>query len=146
LVAPWMVAGGASLMETDEVVARVEVPTFTRAGQEALVEMLRRQQVERLVAADYELYGAIEVLAPEIDVVHGWGVVSQLRGEAAGPLLRRAAQTESHFLTVKASAPMIYNLKPRTLQRAASGAGVRLEEVDRLADGAAQLYRVQWAP
>jgi hypothetical protein len=146
LVTPWMVSGGTGLVATDAVVERIEVPTFTRAGQEALVDMLRRRQVERLVAADYELYGAIEVLAPEIEVVHGWGAVSHLRGEAAVPLLRRAAQTDAHVLALSASAPMIYNLKPRALQRAASGAGVLLEEVDSLANGSAQLYRVQWAP
>ena len=144
LAAPWMASGVASLLATDSVVERIEVPTFTQSGQQALVEMLRRQQVERLIASDYEFYGAVEVLAPEIEVVHGWGAVSHLRGDAAGPLLRRAAETDSHLLAVKASAPMIYNMYPAhsDVVAAANSVGLTVTMAGRLDDKRGVLYRI----
>ena len=72
--------------------------------------MLREHGVERVVACDYELTGVLEVLAPDIHVVHGWGAASQRRSDVLPSLIRRASG--GHFLVLDASAPMIYNQTP----------------------------------
>jgi hypothetical protein len=143
---PWMGTGAATLAHTDAVVQSIPVPTFTEAGQRELVDMLRRNEVRTLVAADYELYGVLELLAPDIRVEHAWGVVAR-EGRAATPqLLRHAA--DGHLLVVRASAPMVYNLRAdaKRLQAAAAEAQVVLDPVDRLSDDRAVLYRVSAAP
>ncbi len=142
LALPWMLAGGSTLARTDAVVNRVSAPTFTASGQESLVALIRRNDVRRLVAADYELYGVLELRAPEVLVEHGWAAFAHARGAAAAPLLAHAAG--GHLLVVQASAPMVYNLRasPRRLDEAAGEAGVTLTEVDRLPGGGAVLYAV----
>lgn len=146
LAVPWLVSGALTLKRTDAVVEQVPVPTFTESGQRALVELVRRNGVARLVAADYELYGVLELRAPEVHVEHGWSAFAHLRGDAAPPLLAHAAG--DHLLVLEASAPMIYNLRasPRRLQEAAGEAGVVLTEVDRLPGGEAVLYAVSAGP
>ncbi len=144
LASPLLLAGATQLARTDAVVATGTSPSFTEAGQAALVGLLRAEGVASLVAADYELYGMLEARAPEIAVTHAWGAVA--RG-ARGPDVLRAA-VGGHFLAVRASAPMVYNWSPdaRKVAKAAAEAGVRATPVATLGEGDdawATLYRVE---
>lgn len=152
---PWVAAalalslaadGAWQLARTDATVATIRVPTFTRDGQAALRRMLEDAGVRRLAVCDYESYGLLEVIAPEVEAVHGWGAASRRRGGVLPALLELARG--GHFLVVRASAPMIYNLAPDppTLARAAAALGLRVREAGRLPDGAAVLYAVEAAP
>ena len=143
LALPWMVAGTQLSLRTDRVLAQVQTPTFTESGQAALIDMLREHRVQKLVASDYELYGMIEIRAPDITVIHGWGATSHQRGEVLPALLRLAEG--GHFLVVQASAPMVYNLRPsrgQLISRAQED-GLLVEEVAHLPERAAVLYRVE---
>lgn len=146
LALPWVVAGVQDAVHTDAVLAQIETPTFTERGQRALVELLRAEGVERLVASDYELYGMIEIRAPEIAVTHGWGATSHQRAAVLPALLEQAAG--GHLLVVKASAPMVYNLRPSRPQlvSAAQALGLEIERAAELPGGAAVLYRVVRSP
>lgn len=143
-VLPMLVVGARSLSRTDAVLATVRSPSFTESGQADLVRLLREHHVERLVASDYELYGMLEVRAPEIAVTHTWGAVA--RG-AKGPEVLRLAEG-GWYLAVRASAPMVYNWSPdaRKVAKAAEEAGVRATAVGSVErEGAtwATLYRVE---
>lgn len=143
---PWLLAGTATLWRTDGVVARIPVPTFTRAGQAALVALVEGAGTERLVVADYETYGVFETLAPQVRVEHLWPLVARERGAATGPVLRHAAG--AHLLVPRASAPMVYNLRTGAadLEEAAAAEGLVLDPVGALPDGAATLYAVRPRP
>ena len=132
LIGPAVVSSAAQLGRTDSLVRAAQAHTFTAGGQAALAELLREHGVTRLVVTDYELYGALEQLVPEIEVVHGWGAVSRKDRSKEG---LRAASAGGHYLSVTASQPMIYNWQVHDI-------GVR---VGGLSDGIttwAELYRV----
>lgn len=143
LALPWALAGAAALLRTDGVVATIPVPTFTTSGQAALAALLEEEEVSRLVVADYESYGLLEVIRPEARVVHGWGAVASERGEALPQLL--ALAEGGHFLTVQASAKMVYNLRPSTtrLQTLAREQGLEVRVVGALEGEEAVLYEVR---
>ena len=148
LALPWMLAGSRDALSTDAVLSTIAVPTFTAAGQQALVELLRAHHVQHLTACDYELYGLIELIAPDIEVTHAWGAASREHGAILPDLLRRAAGASAeggHLIVLQPSAPMIYNLRPSGGQLKALGAelGLEVEEVGRLPEKAAVLYRVR---
>jgi hypothetical protein len=156
-VSPFVLAGALHLADTDRVVNTIRTPTFTEAGQASLVGLLRAQGVTRLVVCDYELYGMLEARAPEVAVTHVWGARSV--GAADPAAILRLAATEGAstsagggwFLSVRASAPMIYNWSPdeRKVAAAAATAGVVATPVARLEEGGtaqATLYRVDPAP
>lgn len=130
LVLPNIASGILHLRATDAIVEQIPVPTFTAAGQAALVEMLRRNGVEDLVVADYESYGMLEVLAPEIRVTHAWGAMAI---HHSGKEILRYARGR-YLLSVQASMPMIYNWdpEPEALKSTATAAGVTVEAVDSL--------------
>jgi hypothetical protein len=123
LVLPHVAAGVHHLRETDPVIASIRASTFTERGQAAIVRALRDAGVQRVVTSDYELYGMLEARAPELDVVHTWGAVA--RGANGADVLRFAKG--AHYLSVRASAPMVYNWSPDAAKvaRAAAAAGVR---------------------
>lgn len=141
LALPWLIVGIQDARRTDDALSTVPVVTFTEPGQQALLELLRRHDVARLGACDYELYGVLETRAPDIEVVHGWGAASRVRGEALPGLLEQVAG--GHYLVLDASAPMIYNLRPSSgaLSDAAAAVGLQVEEVGRI-EGAV-LYSVR---
>lgn len=122
LVAPAMLTGVEQLRMTDTVVRTSRVPLFTEAGQQALVEMLRRNGVRALLTTDYEVYGVLEARAPEIAVLHGWPAVAAGRKDPAAWLALGRP-----WLTLRAGAPYIYNLRPRPVPGA--------RRADALADG-----------
>ena len=143
LALPWMVDGARTLWRTDPLIERIEVPTFTRSGQAALLRLVRDAGVERLVVADYETYGVFETLAPELQVEHAWPLVAREHKAATPAVLRHAAG--AHLLLPQASAPMVYNLRTNAaaLGEAAAAEGLVLREVGRLPDGQAALYAVE---
>ena len=151
LVSPFAVAGVGSLAATDTVLAELSAHVFTTAGQQQLVDMLRQQRVTRLWTSDYDLYGVFEVLAPDIQARHAWGAVSHARRrDALVPLILDAA-VGGHWLVVRPSAPMIYNLHPAAeeISAAAARRSLAAREVARLEDAAgpwAWLMEVERAP
>ncbi len=106
LVLPLVLTGARDLLRTDAVVRSITVPTFTEAGQAALAAMIIDNGVERLVVADYESYGMLELRVPQVAVEHAWPAVALTRRAALPALLRRAEG--AHLLVVQASAPMVY--------------------------------------
>ena len=133
LVAPALAAGVEQLRSTDALVRTATSRTFTADGQQALAEMIAGAGVRRLVVTDYEMYGLLEQLAPNVEVVHAWGAVA--RGERQIEALR-ATVGPDHYLRIRASAPLMYNWR-------ADDVGPRVAE---LSDGHAnwaELYRVE---
>jgi hypothetical protein len=96
------------------------------------------------VTLDYEAAGSLEIRAPEITFSHGWSRIVRDRGTALDELLQEAAG--GHLLVIPESPPWSYNLKPRAadLEQAEERVGVDSVVVDRLPDGAAVLYAVDW--
>ncbi len=142
----WVLPGVGDLARTDPAVEQIRVPTFTRSGQAELAGLLRSSGVSEVVVADYESYGMLELVVPEIAVEHIWPAVSVLRADALPAVLRHTRGR--HLLLVEASAPMVYNLRAsaRRLQEAAEQAGVSVEVVGQLEDGRATLVRIEGAP
>jgi hypothetical protein len=143
LVVPFVLAGGKVLIETDRVIASIEVPSFTKSGQRALRELLERHHVQQLVLADYESYGVLELLCPGVEIRNFWPEVTT--GLAPEEILK--AGSGGHLLIVKASAPFVYNWTPSfgSVQKAAAAAGVEAIELERLGDSKhpqAVLYRL----
>jgi len=140
LAVPWMIAGSLALQRTDAALGTIERPSVTRTGQQSVAQLLRRNAVTRVVLIDYELAGALEPLVPEVELVHGWGLASQVHKRALPPLLRLGAG--AHLLIIPGSPPWRYNLKPRADALAAAGSSVGLEvvAVDHLPDDGAVLY------
>jgi hypothetical protein len=148
---PLVVSGIASLLRTDAILRTLEAPGFTDGGQAELVAMLRQNDVQRLWTSDYDLYGMLEVRAPEIEVRHAWGALSYSRDRRSlldGLLLQAEG---GHYIAVRPSAPMIYDLRPSQadLIRATHETGEEAMEVDSLNDATgtwARLYRVKCLP
>jgi hypothetical protein len=140
---PWVILGIHSMSQTDASLGTIKRPTVSRSGQNSLVAMLRKQGVTQLFTMDYESAGALDILAPEIEFKHGWSRIAAERKTALGSLLHDAKG--AHLLVVPSAPSWTYNLKPREadLAKAAEQAGAVWEEVDRLPDDAAVLYRVE---
>jgi len=143
LALPWIIAGSVALWRTDAALGTVTRPTVTTSGQAALIDLLQRNGVERLVACDYEVAGVLEPHLPEVDIVHGWALASRVRGAAIEPLLSHAVG--GHLLSIPTSPQWTYNLKLRASEFSSPAArvGVAVEAVDRLPDDGAVLYAVR---
>jgi hypothetical protein len=143
LMVPTGVAGARQLLETDEVLKTAPQSTFRESGQEALLAMLADAKVQRLVTSDYEVYGMIDVRAPWIATTHTWAAFSRKVPTPAGVLrLARGA----HYLSLRPTAPMIYNWSPNPAQvvQAATSVGVKVREVGQLSDDAG-VWASLWA-
>ncbi len=132
---PWMIAGSWTLGRTDSALEALASPSFTEAGQQGLERMLREQGVQQLWAADYDLYGMLEVRLPDLGVRHVWGDASRRFGERDAALkdLLRAARGE-HLLIVKPTARRIYDLSPshQDLQELAESMALEVALVEAL--------------
>ncbi len=132
-ISPLLWAGAAQLRATDPVVNTARSALFRASGQDALFDLCREHDVQKLVTTSYELYGLIEQGCPGVAVVHGWGAVA--RKERNIDALRRVA-SGGHYLKVRGSAPFVYDWRP-------DGLG---EPVAALSDGRvvwAELYRIE---
>ena len=143
---PWLSAGSQSLRGTDAAVNSSPIHTFTKSGQAELKTWIRAHSVSQLWASDYDLSGMLDIHLPDLALSHAWGDVSR-RGREALPDLLEAARG-GHYLTVRPSAPMIYNLRPSQdeLQALGTELGLRVELVDVLEDSLgswAELYSVR---
>ncbi|MEC7241669.1 MAG: hypothetical protein VXW32_10565 [Myxococcota bacterium] len=146
LSVPWLLGGSTALQKTDEALATTPIHTFTQSGQTELTDWLRSHRVNRLWTTDYDLSGMLEVHLPGVHISHAWGDVSR-RGQEALPDLLKAAK-EGHYLTVRPSAPMIYNLRPSAdqLDEIAAELGIEIEPVAALHDARgswAELYALR---
>ncbi len=141
---PWIIGGTRSVIATDSILSSIPRPTVSLDGQHALIESLQKNGVGRVMTLDYEAAGALDILAPQITFSHGWARIVQDRSTALDELLVEAAG--GHLLVLPGSPPWSYNLRPRAADLAQAGerAGVVSVEVDRLPDGAAVLYAVDW--
>jgi hypothetical protein len=146
LALPWVWSGAHALLQTDAVVDSITIPTFTERGQEALGKLLDDAGAQRVVLCDYESMGTLEILRPELELIHAWGLASRVRGEALPTMITQAAG--HHLLVVDASAPMIYNLHPseEELGQAAAAQGLTLTVAGRLPAGTATLYKLSASP
>jgi hypothetical protein len=128
LLLPAMAAGVGQLWRSDRVLATIPVPTFTHGGQQKLAEMVTKAGVTQLYVADYESYGSLELLLPDLSITQLWPAVA---GGLRGPAILERAKG-AHFLVLRASAPMIYNWNPSPaiLEKVASSAGIPVELVD----------------
>ena len=147
LALPLAIPGVLLLMNTDAAVESGRIPHFKASGQEDLVAMLRRHPIAELRACDYDLYGMLEIQAPEIRTLHAWGAVSQTtdRNQAFADLL--SLSSGQHLLLVRPSAPMRYNLSPTPsrLRKAQELSGTTLVLAESLSDAEGEwawLYRV----
>ena len=145
LALPWLVGGLGLLARTDAVVRQISVPTFTRQGQADLKAMIQGAGVRHLAACDYEAYGLLEILLPEIETTHLWAAASRGRAGLLEGWLRAAEG--GHLLTLQSSAPMIYDARPEEaeLQRVAAGLGLEVSRVGGLPEDRAVLYAVRSA-
>ncbi len=131
-LAPAMAVGAVQLRETDAVVRTARAHSFTAAGQAELGALLRDAQVRRLVVVNYEMYGLLEQLVPDVGITHGWGAASRRDKDVDG--LRDVARG-GHYLWVRPSAPFVYDWH-------APGVGVEVASLHDTDGAWAVLYRV----
>lgn len=149
LCLPLLIGGTQALRATDNALATTPIHSFTQQGQDSLKELVQSAKVTQLWASDYDLYGMLESHLPQVQVRHIWGELStrkRSRAESLHQLLQAA--TGAHYLVIRPSAPMIYNLRPTAtqLQKAADALGINPVEVGFLQDEQgkwAQLFSIQ---
>ena len=139
---PWVCVGIASIVATDDKLRTIERPTVSRNGQQDLSRMLQTNAVQKVVTLDYETAGALDVLLPQTDFIHGWTSIARQQQNALAELMAMARG--HHLLVIPKAAPWRYNLRPQEqdLDSAAAQAGVDWVAVDRLPDDGAVLYAV----
>lgn len=139
---PWVWVGSYAIAQTDEILATIPRPTVDRMGQEALTEMLLRNDVQRVLTVEYDPAGALDVLAPEVNFIHGWSTVVQRRSTALPELVQTVVG--HHILVINNAPPSTYNIRPQASDLDSAGAqvGAVLEVVDRLPGDDAVLYAV----
>ena len=148
LVLPWTLAGARMLSETDPLLASIKAPQFHEEGQQSLEDLLRQSHVESIWTSDYDLYGMLDMRLPELEITHAWGAVSHRfreRDKVLAELLQGAQG--SHYLVIRPSAPLIYNLAPSEdkLLQIAEPLGIQIRPMDSLSDAGgtwATLYAV----
>ena len=107
---PWLLGNLQILATSSEVIEKVRTPTFSMQQQQRLVDLLRTHNVQSILTMDYEIYGVLEAIAPDINVTHGWGAISHERAGALPGLLKTSSG--GHLLVLRSSSGMIYNLRP----------------------------------
>lgn len=148
LCLPWASQGIADAWRTDAELARCVPPSVRTSGQAAIVGLLRDQGVDRLMVCDYDLYGALDALAPDVVVTNGWGAMSRSddRDATLAGLLARGAG--GWYLAVEPSAKRIYEYDPgdKRIIELGRSAGLRVERVGAVSDPRAgvwaRLFRV----
>jgi hypothetical protein len=154
--ASWLVAvalgtpaagsGALALLQTDALLDAAPGPMVSARGQREVAALLRAAGAQRVVLCDYEAWGSLDPLVPEVELRHAWpaaatgapGLSAALLGEAQG----------GHLLTLRASAPFIYNWSAEgpALEAAAAELGLRVRPVGALPGRRAALWAVERAP
>ena len=104
------IAYGIHIIQGDKQLKSISTPTFGKSKQMKMLERLQVNKVETLITMDYEIYGIIEILDPQIDVIHAWGAIS-IEGYNSLPKILQKAKG-GHLIVCDSSMPMIYNLHP----------------------------------
>ena len=127
ICAPFALSGILTCAQTDEVLSQITVPTFNASQQTELVNMLEEEKVQKLITMDYEIYGLLEYLNTDVNIIHGWGAISHKRYRALPDLLKEAEN--GHIIVLESSMPMRYNLRPTVtmLEEAAQKKGLLIE-------------------
>ena len=133
-ILPFLGGNAQILLDSPTHLSAVQTPSFSAESQQNIVNLLRQHQVQQLLTMDYEIYGVLEALSPEIAVTHGWGAISHERGKALPKLLQEAEG--GHLVVLRSSSGMIYNLRPSTqkLAQLAQPLGLKIELVDTWTD------------
>ena len=114
LCLPAMISGVRSLAATDSVVRTARAHLFSRNGQDELRQLLDSSKAKRIVTTSYELYGMAEQLVPGVQFDHRWAAVSRGDRSVAG---LRAVVGCDHYLSVRGSAPFIYDWRAEGIGR-----------------------------
>ena len=114
MFAPIAAGSALDVIQSDKLLKQISTPTFRYSDQQNMLQLLKKHNVQKMVTMDYEIYGLVEYLAPQIQVIHGWGAISHKRRKALPGLLKAAKG--GHLLVLSSSMPMIYNLRPDSLQ------------------------------
>jgi hypothetical protein len=110
IICLFILAMPVHLVQGDSQIMSISTPTFAKSKQAELIKKLQKHNVEKLITMDYEIYGVIEMLDPEIEVLHTWGAISHEGYEALPQIIDLAKG--NHLLVCTSSMPMIYNLHP----------------------------------
>ena len=76
------IAYGIHIIQGDQQLKSIATPTFGKSKQIKMLERLQINKVETLITMDYEIYGVIEMLDSQMNVIH-LGVRSVLRAMTA---------------------------------------------------------------
>ena len=101
---------GMHTIQGDEQLKSITTPTFGWSKQTRMLERLQTNKVKKLITMDYEIYGVIEMLDPQIEIVHAWGAISHEGYDSLSKILQKAKG--GHIIVCDSSMPMIYNLHP----------------------------------
>ena len=135
-----LVANLDILWRSPTIINSVGTPTFAEHQQESLRDFLAKNHVRNLITMDYEIYGVLEVIAPDIQSTHLWPAISAERNNALPHIIQQASQG-NHLLVLRSSQAMMYNLQP-SLEKLQSIAGTtQIELVDSIPNQV-WLYRV----
>ena len=128
------------LWRSPEIINSVRTPTFTEPQQQSLRSLLEKNNVRQVITMDYEIYGVLEIISPDIETTHLWPAISTERNNALPNIIQQASHG-GHLLVLRSSQAMIYNLQP-SLEKLQNIAGTtQIELVDSIPDQV-WLYRV----
>jgi len=139
-IAPFLCSSILFNIQTDQLFSKITIPTFSASKQQQLISYMQQYKINRLLTLDYEIYGLLEYHQQDIDIIHGWPAISHQRYRALPHLLEELH--DGHVIILKASMPMIYNLRPskKQLELAAKKRGLHIE--DQLESNTISIYRV----
>jgi hypothetical protein len=134
LILPHLVAGVLHLRATDPLLGTLPRSTFVESGQRELVALVEGSGCATIYTTDYEAYGMLDARAPGVRVVHLWGAIANGDRE---PVEVLSAMTGACYLSIRPTAPMIYDWHPsrRDLDRATKGTGLDVVTLGELRDG-----------
>ncbi len=145
-IAPLVCAGVIQLVGTDPLVTHARARSFTEDGQAQLVDLLGRHADAPVLTTDYEVHGALEARGGGAPLVHAWPAIA--RGSHPETLLAAwYAGGGRRYLSVRASAPMIYDWSPADgdVARVTAAAGLQATKLDVLNDEEGRPWATLWA-
>lgn len=142
LVLPFLAAGTIDSTESPNVINRIETPTFSDHKQNQLVGILQSLQVRQLTTMDYEVYGMLENRLPKMDIQHAWPMIREQQIKALPGILKAASG--GHLISLRASSPMSYNLRPsrKEMRVASAKSGVKATLIGSWSEGAIMVWQI----